>query len=435
MHYDGITYPLINETAIPYAYSTSSLSKRIKLAGHNFAPISTSFIGERPAPSIRSASPLGHSFPAQSRTSQGRSDQSLNRACSSLPPAKSSRASRQSADVESGKIVQETFQFPEKQIWVQPRPRNRRQQLAAKISQTADSPHPPKDAGEPEDDTLVLGKDSAKIAALIAQKRKNNEARLFRERMRRRQRLHHGTTEEDRLIVASHDKLRRKMELSAKGVFEEKTTEPNNILAVRSISNVHMVDDALKYDTSPVVHDEQVAGSGKSSNNVQALLQAVAIHDADMQTSIESPEIDDSSTRSDFSRDISRGNHSHVPVSLCLASTTMSTFQPVQSYEAQSESTMRALSRVLGGELLPAAPNTRSWSSNLWQATPIVRSNHTPCPEEPPIHQHTMTENLESRGSVNMFTGQARENGVIGGNNNWIESAGEKRQNMFSRRA
>lgn len=147
------------------------------------------------------------------RVSQGRSA-SVPRL---QPQTKSKRNAKQPTQNGSPFII-EAVSFPDQQPWLKVKPRRRKAAVDAAKDIALPVTNPPE-----EGEVLSLDRDADRIAVLIAQKRKENEHSQFRHRMATQQRVHRGESDNgEKLIAASNNELKRKMELCAKGIFEDK---------------------------------------------------------------------------------------------------------------------------------------------------------------------------------------------------------------------
>lgn len=454
--FDSFTYPLINESAIPYAYSLVSLSKRVRLSGNDSSHIDTTRTTELQTLNVNSASPLRVDFAA--RLANNPSTEPIPEQPSVPPRGRSSKAKQEPSVLKSGTIIQETFSFPTKQTWLTPKPRNRQGPLPAEVSLSSDKTGLSGDeVHRPQDGTLVLGKDTDKIAALIAQKRKDNEAQLFRERMFQRQRLYQGTNSQDRLIAASHEELKRRMEMGARGIFEQKEDRldaPASTLTTRDDKS-YRNESSAESDEDSTIDVSQNADPLEITSSTTKRTRGLHEWGLDVQNSFDPPE-------------------AGVTTRVVAPNTvTHSAYPPTQAFLAQPRFANNALRNLYIDDNTMRAPITKHQTSRTWQAfpqdttvaiqaPPVVPSIHTPAPnvsyesqqitqpEKPMYEQHDdrvnevdvayldqsyHSDSMVLRSNVNMFTKQARENGVIGGNNNWLEGEGEKRKNMFSNRS
>lgn len=144
-------------------------------------------------------------------------------------------------------FILEHMPFPKHQKWLKVKPRQRK--AAVEVSDTVPVLPPASEAPD-EGEALVLNKHADRIAALIAQKRRDNDSTQFRQRMALQQRLHRGEKDEsDQAIAASHDELQRRMKLSAQGIFEERPPDGNELdIRTSDRSSGESADEAISED-------------------------------------------------------------------------------------------------------------------------------------------------------------------------------------------
>lgn len=542
--FDDFHYPLINADAIPYAYDPSSHpNKRVRLATTGLH-VDTGRASQLQCDSVRSAASLNGAFPVQPVENRGLR-QELEPRSASVPPRNKPTRRKETEPVTQGStFIQESFEFPEKQTWLKPRPRQRRGVMNSPDDTTL-FPLPQSKAPE-KGEALSLDKHADRIAALIAQKRRENDSKLFRERMSTQQRLHRGVDDQDRLIAASHDELRRKMELSAKGIFEEKPPDGKELEFVLVESSIPAVHESLPMDSVGTTGQPTLPEDYSSDDDVDT---------SGLQYSFESDFVEETpSTRtddSDIDEEIVTAHAIEASVPLPQPNVSMtapqknylhhSTDIETNLYQSQTSTTTQTQIHAISTSthtvypqsqlffaqprfanhrynnphiwdpLLTQQPAHQQWTSQMWQALPsalppsyqappVLGSVDTPRPESQSLpaslpqqtqnpaylqsigmtqdFMHSVSDNYiscpptfasieidnnvynhgiaqpqaasnslsafdlpseshpaASRSNVNIFTGQARENGIIGGNNNWAEPVGEKRKNMFSNRA
>lgn len=173
---------------------------------------------------------------------------------------KRSRRKGQKPPQDGDPFIIEAISFPDQQPWLQVKPRRRK----AGIDATKEPVLIPTSALPEEGEVLSLNKDADRIAALIAQKRRENESSQFRQRMATQQRVHRGEPDKsEELIAASSDELKRKLELSAKGIFEDKApdgkeseAEPESEPSLPPASPIQSLGDEME------IVDSEVAASG-----------------------------------------------------------------------------------------------------------------------------------------------------------------------------
>lgn len=244
---DNYEYPLIHAGAAPtYTFPTDARPvKRVRLAKRTLPSVNTKLPTDSPQQEIASAQPSG-SFPRCPRGEYGSSQETPPPSRSaSVPPEqpKRGRKKRGNQPKQSDPFIMEHMPFPEHQPWLKVKPRQRK---AAVAVDDALPTLPPASEAPDEGEDLVLAKHADRIAALIAQKRRENDSKQFRQRMALQQRLHRGEQDEsDKAIAASHDELKRKMKLSAQGIFEERPPDGTELeFRTSDRSSVESVEDA-----------------------------------------------------------------------------------------------------------------------------------------------------------------------------------------------
>lgn len=411
--FDGFHYPLINADAIPYAYDPSSHpKKRVRLATTGLH-VDTGRGSQLQCDSVRSAASLNGAFPVQPVENRGLR-QELEPRSASVPPRNKPTRRKETEPVTQGStFIQESFEFPEKQTWLKPRPRQRRGVVNSPDDTTL-FPLPQSKAPE-KGEALSLDKHADRIAALIAQKRRENDSKLFRERMSTQQRLHRGIDDQDRLIAASHDELRRKMELSAKGIFEEKPPDGKELEFVFVGSSTPAVYEPLHMDSAGTIEQPMLLGDYSSDDDIDT---------SGLQYSFESDFVEETpSTRtddSDVDEEIvtAHANEASVPPSqpnfsttapqknylqhntgtetnryqtqtstmtqTCAVSTSTHTVYPqAQLFFAQPRFANHRYNNPHIWDPLPTQqPAHQQWTSQMWQALP---SALPPSYQAPPV--------------------------------------------------
>ncbi|KAL8875129.1 MAG: hypothetical protein Q9198_006470 [Flavoplaca austrocitrina] len=322
------------------------------------------------------------------------------------------------------------------------------------------------------------------------------------------QRLHRGEVDHnDKLLAASHDELKRKMELSAKGIFEEQA--PNGKEPALKVegrqpapshtpsrpSSVASVASSVPTSPTPALLESAEDGrteaseAGTDDSDVDAELPRHRLDETDGRELLKPPE--------PF-----MPQASHHPAPLIMPSI----YTPFEQ-AAYSQTQTTVTTQTFAFSNAPSEPHTtqffltqprftnqryhnqhiwqsqpehgpvlQPWTSQMFQALP---SNPTPAPSAREVltttnhpiveEQHDdvfdpfgpssntdaygcprssllLSDDASSpeqpqlavlRAKVNIFTRQARENGVIGGNNNYLDPGGEggRRRNMFDNRA
>lgn len=124
---------------------------------------------------------------------------------------------------QAAQWVIESAEFPPGQVWLEPKPKRKPQPVVISPQQTATDEVVLRSEelttmGEP----LSYDKNQAEIAAIILQKRRENEVTRWRQRMLRQQQRHRREPDvASRVLEARHDELSRRIELSAQGGFED----------------------------------------------------------------------------------------------------------------------------------------------------------------------------------------------------------------------
>lgn len=503
--FDNYPYPLIHAAAAPtYTYALDARPpKRIRLETQQLTSI---YPAQCPGPSwsagTSALSPSHyHVFP-----------QHIPPRSASVPPeqAKRGRKKKSSVPHHSDPFILEHMPFPEHQPWLKVKPRQRK---AAVQVVEEDLVAPPESEAPNEGEALVLDKHADRIAALIAQKRRENDSKQFRQRMALQQRLHRGEKDElDRIIAASHDELKRKMELSAQGIFEE--SPPNGTeLEFRTAKK----QPALSPDESDDPEETVSSSSTHADRRLSHHRHSLQEHDHPSETrSIymsENSELDeDLDELEPFHRAGAQFN-SPEPILNPYAHTNQSTYYQRTISATQTLGVSNPAPRAAGNIYAPTmasqySDSPRPWSSSQpwtrqmfhalpptqtpepergemeWArtrvgshdsvlhdnamrniylhardnadffgsvattttttnssssstpATGIAHMNHPntiASPFTPSIEPEDPLSSSVLRSNMNMFTRQARENGVIGGNNN-INISQAPRRNMFDKR-
>lgn len=237
---DNYQYPLIHAGAFPVE---SRPSKRARLGTQSLA---TDSAGNTSSPSWQESANFATSSqgPPGDHGSSREPMQHSNMASVPPPPAQPKRRRRKKGLLpqSSDPFIMENMTFPKHQPWLKVKPRQRR--AAVQVNDSVPILPPASEAPD-EGEALVLNKHADRIAALIAQKRRDNDSTQFRQRMALQQRLHRGEKDEsDQAIAASHDELQRKMKLSAQGIFEERPPDGNESdFGISDRSSVESAED------------------------------------------------------------------------------------------------------------------------------------------------------------------------------------------------
>ena len=510
---NDLYYPLINKAAIPYAYEVDLRpQKRVRLTTDGLSAIKTTNRLSLPQEDNRSAQSLNGAFHANV-TEATTIAQGTEQRSASVPP-RGRRVTKRLPRSKDVLFVQESFSFPEQQTWLKPKPRQRR----AAVEAVKDIPRPSSQAPD-QGEALSLDKHADRIAALIAQKRRDNESKMFRERMSVQQRLHRGEQDSnDRMIAASHDELKRKMELSARGIFEEcppdgKEPEFASSEAVTIVAPTTQASESQPATPQNIVPDTALAAV--PANDERDSSGSVAPNTDEDESDVDeefvlAPSFDEPISQprgvsipahtSDIQQSTAAAGfwetHTSVTAQTYSVSTASAYPQATQLYLSQPRFSNHRYNNPHIMQQDQYVVPQQQWAAQMWQALPstatpvvqartVVQSMHTPQPERPVLQHpqpqplttqfaaanrsdifHTPSTTPDQAGlgivfnpyansnepapateeaqqqpptlqsGLNMFTRQARENGVIGGNNNYVEPAGgEGRRNMFASRS
>jgi len=485
---------------------------------------------------MRAAS-IAHPLPLLSLPSQD----PQQRSSSAPTPQGQKKVKRKDKQIvqEGNRFVMEVIPFPDKQPWLQVKSRRRKAGVETMIEPVVVSAAELPEEGE----VLSLDRDADRIAALMAQKRKENELRQFRRRMATQQRVHRGEPDQDeKVIAASSDELKRKLELSAKGVFEDKAPDGKEP-APKSEPAPEFVAQGSQASASPVLHmaiqlDHIEPGTAANSEPAQSrrtsLVEELVVREASrsdkvhedasgveeevnpiepvqVQAAPDAVMADTIAPQAFLHYNHTAYYQSMVTTQLAMASSEAIYAGPVQATQ-HTQSNMTSLQSVMhphqqyaSGWLATQPPVQQPWTQQMFQAlpstrTPVLEHSHledegeyespttdedsglpynTSTPERRLIPQNPMPNlfgpspqhgsrhgssspddgphshsnlsgltnvfnNMESNlhparfepqppvlhSNMNMFTRLARENGVIGGNNNLAATAAARR-NMF----
>lgn len=507
---DSYEYPLIHAGATPiYTNSTDARPpKRIRLATRLPSNVNTDLSPKSRWQDVAPAR-ISTSSDHSAHATNPSSVQTLSPSCSaSLLPEHPKRGRKKKKKdkhiqlTQSDPFILEHMPFPKHQPWLEVKPRQRKAAVAVgEITPVL----PPESEAPDEGEALVLDKHADRIAALIAQKRRDNDSKQFRQRMALQQRLHRGEKDEqDKVIAASHDELKRKMELSAQGIFEENPPEGSGMeFRVTDRSSVESVEDVEQggfSSDSSSHHDKIFSGDVYHSPELNHSFDPRSLdasEDSDIDESFEEPEsINPYNTQPPIlgayvhysQREyyqhtvltnrlmaISSGGpgaqnteHAYSPPSYASQYTdntrqwnsaqpwTAQMFHALPSTQTpeleradvaqarQRIASYDAYSRGAGlhntqshdnydyyASISHSVSTTNTSSSSSTPAVGIARMSHQPTlPSSSTPGAEPEGPNL--RSNVNIFTRQARENGVIGGNNNVIIPPAPRR-NMFDR--
>lgn len=502
---DDYRYPLFNADAVHFAYATDSRpSKRIRVAANGLSNVETGSTAQLHWEELGSAQSLNGNFPARPLSIQVE-EHGQQRPQSVPPQSKRGRKKKSKQNPQDGSWIQESFAFPAQQTWLKVKPRHRKAAVQVEaVKEVAIPSSAAPDAGE----ALCLDKHADRIAALIAQKRQENESKLFRERMSLQQRLHRGEADHnDRLIAASHDELKRKMELSAKGIFEEQAPngkEPALKLEERQPAPSHtpsrpssVASVASSVPTSPTPAllestedgENEASEAGTDDSDIDEELPRHQLEGTDGPEQVKPPEpfIPQASQQpatmvvpsmyTPFEQAAYSQTQTTVTTQTFAFSNAPSESHTTQSFLTQPRFTnQRYHNQHLWQSQPGQGPVSQPWTSQMFQALPSTTTPALSAREVPTTTQHLSVEEQHNnvfdpfgsssntdaygcprssvllsddassaeqsqstvlRANVNIFTRQARENGVIGGNNNYLDPGGEggKRRNMFDNRA
>jgi len=491
-------HPLLNADAVPFACAADSRpNKRLRVAANDLSCVEIGSAGYRHSDRLGSARSLNGSYPPR-QVNNLVEEREQQRPQSVPPPSRRGRKKKSKQNPHNGSWIQESFAFPAQQTWLKVKPRHRKVAVEVEAVKTVTGPSSAAlDAGE----TLCLDKHADRIAALIARKRQENESKLFRERMSVQQRLHRGEADHnDRLMAASHDELKRKMELSAKGIFEEHA--PNGKEPALKIegrppapsptssraSSVASVASTVPTSPTPALLETEDGDNEASQvatdesdideelprhtlNATDDLVQVKPTEPFIPQASQQPPTMVVSSAYAPYEQPV----YSQIQTTVTTQASAFSA-APNESYTTQFFLTQPRFTnqRYHNPNLCQSQPEqgpmSHQWTSQMFQAlpstaNPVLETNIVPMATQHPTvdEQHDAafdpfgsSTNTDAYGyprssilhsddaseqpqavvlgsNVNIFTRQARENGVIGGNNNYLDIGGEggKRRNMF----
>lgn len=505
---DSFEYPLIHAGAFPIQTSPAAdrPHKRIRLATRPLSSVNTNISPDQRWQETASP-PNSATFIKSPLADHGSSSQGPALSHStSVPTEQPKRGRRRKHNpqvTQSDPFILEHMPFPEHQPWLEVKPRQRK--AAVPVGETT-SIFPPESEAPDEGEALVLDKHADRIAALIAQKRRDNDSKQFRQRMALQQRLHRGEQDEqDKVIAASHDELKRKMELSAQGIFEQNPPDGTEMgFRASSMSSAGSADDieqrGFASDNSSR-QDTAFSGDMHHSPELNHAFGPLSIDASD------SSDVDEGYAEQDFNNTYDsqppilggyvhysqREYYQHTVLTnrlLSINSTAHAAHNVENTYSPPSYATQYA---DTSQNWNPAQP----WTTQMYHALPstqtpeleraevpqarqrmasydaysrdaslhavrqphdnydyyasvshsVSTTNTSSSSSTPAIgvarmnHQVTLpssstpaadSEGSNLRSNVNMFTRQARENGVIGGNNNVIIPPAPRR-NMFDR--
>ncbi|KAK5943779.1 hypothetical protein PMZ80_004788 [Knufia obscura] len=491
--------------AFEYAIDGRPL-KRMRIAANVPSPVTTAHTSRPPPEELVSAQSLNGHFPTHKATVQAE-EQEQQRPQSVPPQTKRGRKKKSEQKPQQGSWIQESFAFPAQQTWLKVKPRHRKAAVEVEAVREVAAPS---SAAPDEGEALCLDKHADRIAALIAQKRQENESKLFRERMSLQQRLHRGEADDkDKLIAASHDELKRKMELSAKGIFEEQPPngkEPASIPDKPQPPSPHIPSQGSSVSFNP-----NRAPPVAANTPAPAVLQPRDL-EREVSSDDETDELDvdggicggeqDESDTEDLADTIRLSRPAGLQQAPAMNAPPTypppgqpAYYQTQTAFTAQTFAFSNAPSQPQATQFFLTQPrftNQRQHNPHLWQSQPeqgapsqqwtsqmfkALPSTSTPVLETTEIANDTQhadfdeqnltfdlfgssvtsdmygsfpsyalppidTSSIEEppppilRSNMNMFTRQTRENGVIGGNNNYLEPGGEggRRRNMFDAR-
>lgn len=125
--------------------------------------------------------------------------------------------------------ILESADFPPGQVWLEPRPKKRPQPVTIPPQIAVGEVALRGDEMTTVNEPLSYDRDQVEIAAIILQKRRENELTQWRQRMLRQQQKHRGEPDrEGSALEAKHDELSRRMELSAQGDLEDAARRGDN---------------------------------------------------------------------------------------------------------------------------------------------------------------------------------------------------------------
>lgn len=303
-------------------------------------------------------------------------------------------------EAQGAKFIHEPFSFPETQIWLKTKPRQRKS-AAISVQETASISRETPSEGE----TLSLAKHADHIAALIAQKRRANESRSLRERLVLQQRLYRGEEDtKDKIIAASHDELKRKMELSAQGIFEEKAPDGKSLIERGDIS----VDGRRETDQARPVRDDVnepaspieliVRGSESQANNVHIPAVSESIfpraQDTNQRASLEIEDTDmvvpDRQSTTLATAHAAYRQIQYTTTQSITLTTASAYSQPSNFYVGQLPSNGQISYQAQSAPAVEQFPALQDWTTHMWRALPstatpvlaqstiILPSAHTP---------------------------------------------------------
>lgn len=149
-------------------------------------------------------------------TASRSSGRALNPDLKPQPPRSRTLSPASRSGRRQHRFVNQPLEFPQGQRWVESTSSAKRSASEVRsVSSELSAPEP--DGGE----ELSLEKHRERIAALIARKRKDNEASRFRHKLARKQLAYLGVADpSEQTIAEAHQNLKRRMEASARGTLE-----------------------------------------------------------------------------------------------------------------------------------------------------------------------------------------------------------------------
>ena len=288
------------------------------------------------------------------------------------------------------------------------------------------------------------------VAALTNQKRKENDATDYRKRMSVQQRLHRGDENEAGKVVAmKHDDLEKRMQLSAQRIHEDSSQpESTYVLDIAedldefeklfdlsdqpTISTLHSVEPNQQFgqdlydSTDPLQEDETNTANETTQEQIishsGSLKQATASY---FQLDPEAPLLALPYTASQpyvpyfLTQPRFTNQRIHAPFSWPYPSQPWPQAMP---HVSSATSTLQALYSTSPGNLF-----TNGYSPKQ----DVLTTTRSDCLANPPTAQQASPRPISN---INIFTRQARENGVIGGNNNYLapNENENQRKNMFN---
>lgn len=297
------------------------------------------------------------------------------------------------SEARGAQFIQEPFSFPERQIWLKTKPRQRRGAAAAAVQDVV----LPSQEAPGEGETLSLAKHADHIAALIARKRLENESRSFRERMVLQQRLYRGEEDvHDKLIAAGHNELKRKMELSARGIYEERPPgESRNEESERDVSEQPMSPNSANSE-SPIQLESRRSQDQADNARSSGVSGSASTPDTRRTSEQSSPEIDEADSAvlgaesNSLMTPLTVHHHMQHTTTQSITLTTTSAYpHPPSLYLAQPRfSNQRTYNTQL--QTTEQFPAMQDWTAHMWRALPstatpilarstvILPSAHTP---------------------------------------------------------